>query len=66
VTAELAVLGVVSLFPVWVVLFGGAARLEDALASAFVVHPSAPWWSASMIRWYVGLSWAGGLLSWLL
>jgi hypothetical protein len=62
----LIVFAAYSAFVVWVIGLGGANVLEGTIKSTFVVHPSAIWWSSTTIRIYVGIVWAGAVLSWLL
>lgn len=49
----------------WVVYFGGADWLEGTLASAFVIDPAAPLWSAAGIKLFTMVAWIASFLGWL-
>lgn len=47
---------------VWIIFFDGAERLEGSITALFVVDLLAPFLSASMLRFYVGILWLGDLI----
>lgn len=53
-------------FVVWVIRYGGAEWLEGTFTSGLLVHVLADRWSAAGIKLYVGLSWVGALVVWLI
>jgi len=48
-----------SLLWAWILFWGGADWLEDTFLSGFLVHPLSSRWSADGIRLFVGFTWLG-------
>lgn len=63
--SETVIFAAISILAFWIVFLGGAERLEGTIKSAFLIQVNAPFWHATGIKVYIGISWLAAL-TWLI